>query len=274
MYTYIEVLGSSNLPSPVAHLKAPSSLPLTVNHLLICFLFKLLPFALYFSFYYTEWSSKKHQTDSVMLLPFFSSPTLRWNPYGKIAFRNKGYSVLQHCPNYTVAVLHGLLTSLSKMYSSQCPWMSTDWFLLSLTPHLAWDVSELCLALELCVDTLVVNAACFPQSLYGAETGFGAGQQLNFLSTLNPAEYVQHPWVKSASEKGCTVTLYQTPLPSWAPDKDHRWVKPAIHTKNCHLLLEVTIVSDKHHVYCKVSESDSYYHSINRFILHSTWSLS
>lgn len=74
--------------------------------------------------------------------------------------------------------------------------MSTDWFLLSRTPHLAWDVSELCLAPELCVDTLLANAACFSQSLYGAEAGFGTGQQLNFLSTLNPAESVQHPGSK------------------------------------------------------------------------------
>lgn len=79
--------------------------------------------------------------------------------------------------------------------------MSTDWFLLSIIPHLAWDVSDLCLAPEFCVDTLLANAACFSQSLYGAEAGFGTGQQLNFLSTLNPAESVQHPWVKSASEK-------------------------------------------------------------------------
>lgn len=53
------------------------------------------------------------------------------------------------------------------------------------------------------------------------------------------------------------------PLPSWVPVKDCRRVKPTIHTKNCHLLLEVTIVSDKQHVYCKVSESDCYYHRIN-----------
>lgn len=152
------------------------------------------------------------------------------------------------------------------MYSSQCLQMSTDWFLLSVIPHLAWDVSELCLAPEFCVDTLLANAACFSVFVWcwswvwdRATTEFPFHLESSRVCATSLGQKCK--WKSDAQLRWSVCVI--APLPSWVPVKDCRRVKATIHTKNCHLLLEVTIVSDKQHIYCKVSESDCYYHRIN-----------
>lgn len=120
--------------------------------------------------------------------------------------------------------------------------------LLSYIPLIKKRSCWLGLGPELCEDTFMVHAACFLQSWYGADAGFGAMWKLSLLSTWNAVELVQPPWV-------CDSVCVIVPLPFWAPDEDCTRVKPpAIYTKSYNSLLEVTDLSGKQHVYCKVSE--------------------